>query len=61
MEIKEKVKVRQLIKNEKIYDYKIIKLSSRNSIGIISSTYIRSLLERGNLKKTNKLEIEIGQ
>ena len=48
--------VNQLIKNEKIYDYKIIKpqpliLSQK----IISSTYIRSLLERGNLKKTNKL------
>jgi len=48
--------VDQLIKNEKIYDYKIIKpqpliLSKK----VISSTYIRSLLERGNLKKTNKL------
>ena len=48
--------VNQLIKNEKIYDYKIIKpqpliLSQK----VISSTYIRSLLERGNLKKTNKL------
>jgi riboflavin kinase/FMN adenylyltransferase len=48
--------VNQLIKNEKIYDYKIIKpqpliLSQK----IISSTYIRSLLEKGNLKKTNKL------
>ena len=48
--------VRQLIKNEKIYDYKIIKpqpliLGQR----VISSTYIRSLLERGDLKKTNKL------
>ena len=48
--------VNQLIKNEKIYDYKIIKpkpiiLSKK----IISSTYIRSLLEKGSLKKTNKL------
>ena len=48
--------VNQLIKNEKIYDYKIIKpqplILSRK---LISSTYIRSLLEKGNLKKTNKL------
>ena len=48
--------VSQLIKNEKIYDYKIIKpqpliLNQK----VISSTYIRSLLEKGNLKKTNKL------
>jgi len=48
--------VSQLIKYEKIYDYKIIKpqpliLGQK----IISSTYIRSLLEKGNLKKTNKL------
>ena len=48
--------VNQLIKNEKIYDYKIIKpqpliLNQK----IISSTYIRLLLEKGNLKKTNKL------
>ena len=48
--------VSQLIKNEKIYDYKIIKpqpliLSQK----VISSTYIRSLLEKGDLKKTNKL------
>ena len=47
--------VNQLIKNEKIYDYKIIKpqpliLSQK----VISSTYIRSLLEKGYLKKTNK-------
>ena len=44
--------VKQLIKYEKIYDYKIIKpqpliLGQK----IISSTYIRSLLEKGNLKK----------
>ena len=48
--------VNQLIRNEKIYDYKIVKpqpliLSKK----VISSTYIRSLLEKGNLKKTNKL------
>jgi riboflavin kinase/FMN adenylyltransferase len=48
--------VNQLIENEKIYGYKIIKpqpliLNQK----VISSTYIRSLLERGNLKKTNKL------
>ena len=53
---KRKGDVNQLIKNEKIYDYKIIKpqpliLSQK----VISSTYIRSLLEKGNLKKTNKL------
>ena len=48
--------VSQLIKNEKIYDYKIVKpkpliLSQK----VISSTYIRSLLEKGDLKKTNRL------
>jgi riboflavin kinase/FMN adenylyltransferase len=48
--------VNQLIKNEKNYDYKIVKpqpliLNQK----VISSTYIRSLLEKGNLKKTNKL------
>jgi riboflavin kinase / FMN adenylyltransferase len=48
--------VNQLIKNEKIYDYKIVKpqpliLSQK----VISSTYIRYLLEKGDLKKTNKL------
>ena len=48
--------VNQLIRNEKNYDYKIIKpqpliLSQK----VISSTYIRSLLEKGNLKKANKL------
>ena len=48
--------VSQLIKNEKIYDYTIIKpqpliLSQK----VISSTYIRSLLENGSLKKTNRL------
>ena len=48
--------VNQLIKNEKIYDYKIVKpqplILSRK---VISSTYIRYLLEKGDLKKTNKL------
>ena len=48
--------VNQLIRNEKIYDYKIIKPQPLTlSQKIISSTYIRSLLEKGNLKKTNKL------
>jgi len=47
--------VKQLLKNEKIYDYKIVKpqpliLAKK----IISSTYIRLLLEEGNLKKANK-------
>ena len=47
--------VNQLIKNEKIYDYKIVKpqpliLDKK----VISSTYIRSLLEKGNLKKANE-------
>ena len=47
--------VNQLIKNEKIYDYKIVKpqpliLDKK----IISSTHIRSLLEKGSLKKANK-------
>jgi len=48
--------VSQLIKNEKTHGYKIVKpqpliLSQK----VISSTYIRTLLEKGNLKKTNKL------
>ena len=48
--------VNQLINNEKIYDYKIIKPQPLIvSQKVISSTYIRSLLEKGNLKKTNKL------
>ena len=47
--------VNQLIKNEKIYGYKIVKpqpliLNKK----VISSTYIRLLLEEGNLKKANK-------
>ena len=48
--------VKQLIKNEKIYNYKLVKpqpLVLGNKI--ISSTYIRSLLEKGNLKIANKL------
>jgi riboflavin kinase/FMN adenylyltransferase len=48
--------VNQLVRNEKIYDYKVVKpqplILNRK---IISSTYIRSLLEKGNLKKTNKM------
>jgi len=48
--------VNELIKNEKIYDYKIVKPQPLTlSKKVISSTYIRSLLEKGNLKKTNKL------
>ena len=48
--------VRQLIKDEKKYHYKIVKpqpliLNKK----VISSTYIRSLLEKGQLNKTNKL------
>ena len=47
--------VKQLVKSEKLHDYKIVKpqpliLGKK----IISSTYIRSLLEKGNLKKANK-------
>ena len=48
--------VKQLINNEKVYNYKIIKpqpLIKRKKV--ISSTYIRSLLEKGDLKKANKL------
>ena len=48
--------VKQLIRNEKIYNFKIIKpkpLVLKNKI--ISSTLIRSLLERGKLKETNNL------
>ena len=48
--------VKELIKNEKVYDYKIIKPQPLTiSQKIVSSTFIRSLLEKGNLKKTNKL------
>ena len=48
--------VNQLIKKEKIYNYKIVKpLPLILNQKIISSTYIRSLLEKGHLKRTNKL------
>ena len=48
--------VRQLIKKEKNYDYKIVKPQPLLSFKkVISSTYIRSLLENGDLKKANKL------
>jgi len=48
--------VNRLIENEKTHGYKIVKpqpliLSQK----VISSTYIRALLEKGDLKKTNKL------
>ena len=47
--------VNQLIKNEKIHDYKIVKPQPLTvDKKVISSTYIRSLLEKGNLKKANK-------
>ena len=47
--------VKKLIKNEKIYAYKIVKPQPLIiSKKVISSTYIRSLLEEGNLKKANK-------
>ena len=47
--------VNQLIKNEKIYDYKIVKPQPlKLDKKVISSTFIRSLLEKGNLKKANK-------
>jgi len=47
--------VKQLIKNEKIYNYKIIKPKPL-ILGkqVISSTFIRTLLEKGNLKKANR-------
>ena len=48
--------VKQLIKNEKIYKYKIVKPQPLIiNEKVISSTYIRSLLEIGNLKKANRL------
>ena len=48
--------VKLLIKNEKIYNYKIVKPKPL-IIGkkIISSTYIRSLLEKGDIKNSNML------
>jgi riboflavin kinase / FMN adenylyltransferase len=48
--------VKKLINNEVNYDYKIIKprpLILNNKV--ISSTFIRTLLENGNLKKANSL------
>jgi riboflavin kinase / FMN adenylyltransferase len=47
--------VNQLIKNQKIYDYKIVKPQPL-IIGqkVISSSYIRFLLQNGNIIKTNK-------
>jgi|TARA_B110000003_G_scaffold167687_1_gene167681 riboflavin kinase/FMN adenylyltransferase len=48
--------VSELIKNEKIFDFKIVKpkpLVIRNEI--ISSTLIRKLLIKGNLNRANKL------
>ena len=47
--------VKLLTQNEKIYRYKIVKPQPLTlSKKVISSTYIRSLLEEGNLKKANK-------
>src|SRR5210317_1574754 len=48
--------VRQLINNDRSYHYNIVQpqpliLNKK----VISSTYLRSLLEKGQLKKTNKL------
>jgi riboflavin kinase/FMN adenylyltransferase len=48
--------VKQLIRNEKTYNYKIIKpkpLILKNKV--ISSSFIRKLLEKGKLKKVNSL------
>ena len=48
--------VKQLVKNEKNFGYKVVKpspLKIHNKI--ISSSLIRNFLENGNLKKTNKL------
>ena len=48
--------VKQLIRSEKIYNYKIIKpkpLILKNKV--ISSSFIRKLLEKGKLKKVNSL------
>ena len=48
--------VKQLITNEEKYHYKIVKPQTLIlDKKVISSTYIRSLLEKGQLKKTNKL------
>tara|TARA_E500000331_G_scaffold283995_1_gene278092 strand:- start:57 stop:992 length:936 start_codon:yes stop_codon:yes gene_type:complete len=53
---KRKGNVKKLIQNEKKFNYKIIKpkpLISKNQI--VSSTYIRKLLSKGNLIYANKL------
>ncbi|MDA9084633.1 bifunctional riboflavin kinase/FAD synthetase [Candidatus Pelagibacter sp.] len=48
--------VKELIKNEKIYNYKIIKPKPLvKSKKIISSSFIRALLENGNLDRANNL------
>jgi riboflavin kinase / FMN adenylyltransferase len=48
--------VKELIANERKYKYKIIKPKPlKLKTKIISSTFIRTLLEKGNLKKANKL------
>jgi len=48
--------VKELIKNEKIYNYEIIKPKPLvKSKKIISSTLIRALLEKGSLDKANNL------
>ena len=48
--------VKQLITFEKKYSYKIVKPQPlKLNKKVISSTYIRSLLKNGKLKKTNKL------
>ena len=47
--------VKQLIDNQKKYDFKIIKpLPLLNKKRIVSSTLIRNYLQRGKLKKANK-------
>ena len=47
--------VKQLTKSEKTYNYKIVKPQPLSlDKKIISSTYIRFLLEKGKLKKANK-------
>jgi len=47
--------VRQLIKNESLYEYKIIKPKPlKKNKRVISSTLIRNLLKNGKLKQANK-------